>query len=80
VRISLKETYDDATTDSSGRFSFLTTEQGEQILIASSVEYKDYEQIIKLQGDPFHLTIMLKEEITELDAVTISAGTFEASD
>lgn len=80
VNISLKETYDGATTDSSGNFSFLTTEKGEQILVASSVGYKPYEQIIKLQGEPLHLIITLKEEITELDAVTISAGTFEASD
>src|SRR5687768_9894405 len=80
VSISLKETYDGATTDSSGNFSFLTTEKGEQILVASSVGYKPYEQIIKLQGESLHLTITLKEEITELDAVTISAGTFEASD
>ena len=80
VSISLKETYDGATTDSSGNFSFLTTEKGVQILVASSVGYKPYEQIIKLQAETLHLTITLKEEITELDAVTISAGTFEASD
>lgn len=74
VLASLKETYDSATTDSSGNFSFLTTEKGEQILVASSVGYKPYEQIIKLQGESLHHTITLKEEITELDAVTISAS------
>lgn len=80
VSISLKDSYDGATTDSSGNFSFKTTEKGEQILIASSVGHKPYEQPIKLEGEVVSVSITLKEEITELDAVTISAGTFEASD
>lgn len=80
VSISLKDTYDGATTDSSGNFSFTTTEKGQKILIASSVGHKPYEQTIKLEGETISVVITLKEEITELDAVTISAGTFEASD
>ena len=80
VNISLKDTYDGATTDSSGNFSFTTIEKGQQVLIASSVGHKPYEQIIKLEGEAISVTITLKEEITELEAVTISAGTFEASD
>ncbi|MGZ5221783.1 MAG: carboxypeptidase-like regulatory domain-containing protein, partial [Chitinophagaceae bacterium] len=80
VSISLKDSYDGATTDSSGIFSFKTTEKGQQVLIASSIGYKPYEQPIKLEGDMVSVSITLKEEITELDAVTISAGTFEASD
>ena len=80
VSISLKDTYDGATTDSSGNFSFKTMEKGEQILIASSVGHKPYEQKIKLEGEVINLSIQLREEITELQAVTISAGTFEASD
>ncbi|HKO82298.1 MAG TPA: TonB-dependent receptor, partial [Chitinophagaceae bacterium] len=80
VSISLKDTYDGATTDSSGKFSFTTTEKGQQVLIASAVGYKPYEQTIKPEGELVSVVITLKEEITELDAVTISAGTFEASD
>ena len=80
VSISLKDSYDGATTDSSGKFSFTTTEKGEQLLLASSVGYKPFEQKIVLDGKEVNLIIALKEEITELEAVTISAGTFEASD
>ncbi|MGZ8558399.1 MAG: TonB-dependent receptor [Chitinophagaceae bacterium] len=80
VSISLKDTYDGATTDSSGIFSFKTMEKGEQLLVASSVGHKLYEQKIKLEGEIVSIAIILKEEITELQAVTISAGTFEASD
>ena len=80
VSISLKDTYDGATTDSSGIFSFKTMEKGELTLVASSVGHKPYEQKIKLEGEVINLSIQLREEITELQAVTISAGTFEASD
>jgi vitamin B12 transporter len=80
VSISIRDSYDGATTDSSGNFSFTTTEKGEQVLTATAVGFKPYETQVRLDGNPLSLTIQLKEEITELDAVTISAGTFEASD
>ncbi|MFC0774105.1 TonB-dependent receptor [Terrimonas alba] len=77
--ISIKDSYDGATSDSAGRFSFITLEKGEQILVVTVVGFKPHEQKIKLNAD-LNLTIELKEEITELEAVTLSAGTFEASD
>jgi vitamin B12 transporter len=80
VSISLKDSYDGATTDSSGRYSFKTTEKGEQILVASSIGYRPFEQRIKLEGSAVTIDILLKEEVTELSAVVITAGTFEASD
>jgi hypothetical protein len=81
VSITLKDTYDGATTDSSGNFSFKTSEVGEFILTATSVGYKPFEQKIKLEkSGALTLEIVLKEEVTELSAVVISAGTFEASD
>lgn len=81
VSITLKDTYDGATTDSSGRYSFTTSEKGEFLLIATSVGYKPFEQKIVLDGKgTMTIDIILKEEVTELSAVVISAGTFEASD
>jgi len=81
VSITLKDTYDGATSDSSGKYSFKTSEKGEFLLIATSVGYKPFEQKIVLDGKgTLTIDIILKEEITELAAVVISAGTFEASD
>lgn len=81
VSITLKDTYDGATSDSSGKYFFRTSEKGEFLLIATSVGYKPYEQKINLAGQgTLTIDIVLKEEITELSAVVISAGTFEASD
>jgi vitamin B12 transporter len=79
--ITLKDTYDGATSDSSGKFSFKTSEKGEFILTATSVGYRPFEQTIKLEGKGIlTIDIVLKEEVTELSAVVLSAGTFEASD
>jgi hypothetical protein len=42
--------------------------------------FKPFEQEISLQNSPIKLNINLKELITELKAVVITAGSFEASD
>ena len=80
ISISLKNTYDGTTTDSLGNYSFTTTEKGEQTLEASTTGYRPFEQQINLTGISIILNISLKELVTELKAVVISAGAFEASD
>jgi hypothetical protein len=78
--ISIKDSYDGATADSTGRYSFKTTEKGQQVLIISAIGYKSSEQLIKLEGGVMTIDATLKQEISELTAVVLSAGTFEASD
>ena len=51
VSISIKDSYDGATTDSSGKYSFKTYDKGEQLLLASSIGYRPFEQRIKLEGN-----------------------------
>ena len=81
VSITLKNSYDGATSDSTGKFSFKTFEKGEFLLTATSVGYKSFEQKVTLEGKgSLTVDIILKEEITEMQAVVISAGTFVASD
>ena len=80
VSIVLKNTYDGATTDSAGNFSFSTTENGEQVFEASSSGYKTFEQKISITTSDITINPVLKELITELKAVVITAGSFEASD
>src|SRR5688572_30620156 len=81
VSITLNDTYDGANSDCTGKYSFKTTEKVEFILVATSSGYKPFEQHVKLEGDKnLTIDILLKEEITELQAVVMSAGTFEASD
>ncbi len=80
VSVSLLDSYDGATSDSLGNYSFNTTEKGEQTLQATSAGYKSFDQKITIAGVPQTINISLKEQVTELKAVVISAGTFEASD
>lgn len=80
VSIALKDSYDGATTDSAGTFSFTTSETGQQVVTATAIGYKLFENPITLSGGKQQLHLTLKEEITELKAVVISAGAFEASD
>ena len=78
--ISIKNSYDGTTTDSIGNFSFITTEKGAQIIEASISGYSSYEKNITLDKSDIILNISVKELITELKAVVISVGAFEASD
>jgi hypothetical protein len=78
--IAIKNSYDGATSDSSGRYSFHTSEKGEQILLTTSIGYKLLEQKISVAGIAQILNIILREEPNELKAVIISAGSFAAGD
>lgn len=78
--ITIRNSYDGTTTDSSGNFSFTTTEKGTQVIEATLSGYNTYERNITLDKEEIVLNISVKELITELKAVTITAGAFEASD
>jgi vitamin B12 transporter len=80
VSVSIKDSYDGGSSDSTGRFSFRTSESGAQLLVASSIGYKSFEQKVTLDGSSIVVDIVMKEEINELKAVIITAGSFEASD
>lgn len=78
--ITLQGTYDGTVSDSLGNFSFRTFEKGEKILSAAMVGNKTVEQKINIQKENIQVDFVLKEEINELNAVTITAGAFEAGD
>ena len=78
--IQLKDSYDGATSDSSGSYSFTTDEKGEHFLQVSASGYFAVVQKIMIGASPPVQNIALKEQITELKAVVITAGSFEASD
>ena len=78
--IQVKGSYDGDVSDSISHFSFKTFEKGEQIIVVSNMGYKPVEQKIIVGIDPIDLVLVLKEEISELKAVTVTAGSFEAGD
>ncbi|MEO5595408.1 MAG: TonB-dependent receptor, partial [Chitinophagaceae bacterium] len=78
--ITVKDSYDGGTSDSTGRYHFKTTEKGAQLLTVSSIGFKAFEQAITIGAEPIMLDIQLREEPSELRAVTITAGSFAAGD
>ncbi len=80
VNLFLQGTYDGATSDSLGRFSFTTGSSGAQTLIASYIGLETQAVSLQIEKENITLNILMKEEINELNEVTINAGAFEASD
>ena len=78
--ISLKDTYDGATSDSTGAFHFTTAEKGEHVLTVTNVGYNSFEQKINIANQAMKIEASLKEQLNELKAVTITAGSFAAGD
>ena len=79
ANIYLEGTYDGATSDEDGNFSFTTEEKGSQVLIISLMSFET--KNIPGEVSSFNnLQIKLKEDMEALDAVVITAGTFEAND
>src|SRR5215216_2710485 len=80
ISVTLKNTYDGSVSDSSGNFSFTTSETGAHIIEVTGVEYHEYNTPIELKNAPVKLDIVLKERLDELKAVVVMAGSFEAGD
>ena len=78
--ISIKDTYDGGVSDSLGNYKFTTTEKGDVIFIATNIGYKSYEQKITVSAQPIVIDVILKEELSELKAVTVISGSFAAGD
>ncbi len=79
ANVYLEGTYDGASTDENGKFSFETAESGTQTLVISMLSYETYYQAGDLSFLK-DLKIKLKEAMNTLTGVTLTAGTFEAGD
>jgi len=79
ANIYLEGTYDGASSDANGNFSFETTEKGLQTLVVSMLSFEPHYEA----GDVSYfknLDVKLMESINSLTGVTLTAGTFEAGD
>jgi len=80
ANVALKGTYEGASADAEGNFQFKTTEKGKQVISCSFIGYEAYNQQVVLDGKELLLTLKMRETANELNTVTVTAGTFEASD
>jgi len=65
VNITLVNTYDGASTDTSGRFAFTTTETGTHVLHYVTVGFKPDSIAVNLDGKPLNLNLTIKEAVSE---------------
>lgn len=79
VNIFIEGTYDGATSLENGDFSFETTTAGNQTLTISYLAYDTMNMPIVIESYTSQ-TIKLKPSVNTLDAVYITAGTFESGD
>ncbi|MCF8233706.1 MAG: TonB-dependent receptor [Bacteroidales bacterium] len=80
ANVLIEGSYDGASTDENGLFSFKTKLSGEQSLLVRFVGFREYRQPVSLDGSDIKLDISLAESSQSLDAVVITAGSFEAGD
>jgi hypothetical protein len=78
--VYLEGTYDGTSANENGEFKFSTAKTGKVILHAEFLGYKPFIKELDLNGKPVKFEIKLEETFNVLSAVTITAGTFEASD
>ena len=72
-------TYDGATSDENGNFSFTTTAVGKQQLQISFLSYETI--ILEFDVENYQPKVFtLKESVNTLNAVEVTAGTFKAGD
>ena len=79
ANVYLEGTYDGSTTNDQGGFKFSTSEEGTQTLVISYLSYETF----NMAGDVSYMTgitVKLRDDVGALDAVVLSAGTFEAGD
>jgi len=79
ANVYLDGTYDGATTNDTGDFSFDTEEKGVQTLIISFLSFETKHIVLDV-SQLKDLKVKLREDVESLDTVVLSAGTFEASD
>jgi outer membrane cobalamin receptor len=79
ANIYIEGSYDGTSSDENGNFSFSTKTKGRQMLIISMLTYEDTKATIDVSNCK-NRVFKLKESVNTLDAVIVTAGTFDAGE
>ena len=79
ANVFIEGTYDGTSSLENGEFNFTTTTSGKQTLVVSFLIFETLKTVIDVT-DFKNKTIKLRENVTSLDAVVVTAGTLEAGD
>lgn len=80
ANVVVRGTYDGASTTVDGTFGFTTEEKGVHFIDVTFVGFKAFQKQVDIIGASITFQIVMKEEINQLDAVVISAGSFTAGE
>jgi hypothetical protein len=80
TNVFIKGSYDGASCNADGMYRFQTRKTGEQVLVVSMLGYEKQEKPITITGKEIITDIKMIETYNQLNAVVITAGSFEASD
>ncbi|MDC1276698.1 TonB-dependent receptor [Algibacter sp.] len=79
ANVYLEGTYDGSTSDADGSFLFETSDKGMQTLVVSFLSYETF-TMVSDASQMKDIIVKLREDVSALDAVVLSAGTFSAGD
>ncbi len=79
ANVFIEGSYDGASTDDKGNYSFTTDLTGTVTIVCSQLGFIEQRKTVTLAGD-LEIDFILPEKTNEMDVVVISAGTIEASD
>ncbi len=79
ANVFIDGSYDGATSNNLGEFSFTTTTEGNQTLVITALSFESKKLAIVMNTFQSQ-TILLKRNLTELNEVVITAGMLEAGD
>ena len=79
ANIFIDGTYDGTSSSDVGKFTFETNTKGIQTLVVSFLIYDTLKTVIDI-ANAENLSVKLRESVTSLDAVVITAGTLESGD
>ncbi|WP_333600150.1 TonB-dependent receptor [Flavobacterium sp.] len=79
ANVFIDGTYDGASTDENGKFSFTTDAKDNQTLVVSYLAFETLKVLIDANNCK-DKTFKLKESVNSLDAVVVTAGTFSAGE
>lgn len=80
ANIAILGSFDGTSTNENGKYNFKTTEKGKHVLAVSFIGYESVEKEINIENNNIVINFILSPTYNELDAIVITAGTFEASD
>lgn len=79
ANVYIDQSIEGSVTDAEGRFGFSTSLNGNQTLVVSLIGYETKRTSFACQAK-VELMVSLRESVTTLNAVSITAGNYEASD